>query len=69
MLDERMPSLLDVVTGLLTVFVIAPFLRAMVMKKNRSPEWRALWAESNRNRLPLLFTVLVRVIIAVSFIF
>ena len=56
-------------TGLLTVFVIAPFLRAMVMKKNRSPEWRALWAESNRNRLPLLFTVLVRVIIAVSFIF
>ena len=59
----------NAITGLLTVFVIAPFLRAMVMKKNRSPEWRALWAESNRNRLPLLFTVLVRVIIAVSFIF
>ena len=59
----------NAVTGLLTVFVIAPFLRAMVMKKNRSPEWRALWAESNRNRLPLLFTVLVRAIIAVAFIF
>ena len=39
------------VTGVLTVLVIAPFLRAMVMKKNRSPEFRALWAESNRNRL------------------
>ena len=28
------------VTGVLTVLVIAPFLRAMVMKKNRSPEFR-----------------------------
>ncbi len=62
-------SVPDIVTGLLTVVCIAPFLRAMVMKKNRSPEWRALWTESNRNRLPLLFTVLVRVVLAVSFVF
>ena len=39
------------------------------MKKNHSEEWKALWAESNRNRLPLLFTVLVRAIIAIAFIF
>ena len=32
------------VTGVLTVLLIAPFLRAMVMKKNRSPEFRALCA-------------------------
>ena len=57
------------VTGVLTVLVIAPFLRAMVMKKNRSPEFRALWAESNRNRLPLIFTIVVRAIIAIAFIF
>jgi len=57
------------VTGVLTVLIIAPFLRAMVMKKNRSPEFRALWAESNRNRLPLIFTILVRAIIAIAFIF
>ncbi|MBQ8487451.1 MAG: cation:proton antiporter [Prevotella sp.] len=59
----------NAITGVLTVVCIAPFLRAMVMKKNRSEEWKALWAESNRNRLPLLFTVLVRMMIAVSFIF
>ena len=59
----------NAITGLLTVFFISPFLRAMVMKKNRSEEWKALWAESNRNRIPLLFTILVRVMIAVSFIF
>ena len=56
-------------TGLLTVLLIAPFLRAMVMKKNRSPEFRELWAESSRNRLPLMLTILVRILIALSFIF
>ena len=59
----------NAITGVLTVLLIAPFLRAMVMKKNRSEEWKKLWAESNRNHLPLLFTILVRVLIALSFIF
>ena len=59
----------NAITGVLTVLLISPFLRAMVMKKNRSEEWKALWEESNRNRLPLLFTILVRVVIAVTFIF
>jgi CPA2 family monovalent cation:H+ antiporter-2 len=59
----------NAITGVLTILVIAPFLRAMVMKKNRSEEWKALWNESNRNRLPLLFTILVRFLIAVGFIF
>ncbi|MBQ9648837.1 MAG: cation:proton antiporter [Prevotella sp.] len=59
----------NAITGILTVLLIAPFLRAMVMKKNRSEEFKALWAESNRNRLPLIFTILVRGLIAVGFIF
>ena len=59
----------NAITGVLTVLFISPFLRAMVMKKNRSEEWKTLWEESNVNRLPLLFTVLVRVVIAVGFIF
>jgi len=59
----------NAITGLLTVLFIAPFLRAMVMKKNRSDEWKKLWHESNRNHLPLLSTILARVVIAVAFIF
>jgi len=55
--------------GLLTVLLISPFLRAMIMKKNRSEEFKALWAESVRNRPPLIFTILVRVVLAVAFIF
>ena len=59
----------NAITGVLTVLFMAPFLRAMVMKKNRSEEWRTLWEESNRNRVPLLFTVLVRAVLAISFLF
>lgn len=59
----------DALTALLTTAALAPLLRAMVMKKNHSREWKALWAENARNRLPLVFTVLVRGIIACSFIF
>ena len=59
----------NAITGVLTVILIAPFLRAMVMKKNRSEEWKALWAESNRNHLPLLFTIVVRIGVAVGLVF
>jgi len=59
----------NAITITATIVLIAPFLRAMVMKKNRSEEFRALWAESNRNRLPLLFTILVRFMIALAFVF
>jgi len=59
----------NAITGIATVIAISPFLRAMVVKKNKSEEWKALWNVSNRNRLPLIFTVLVRVAIAMSFVF
>lgn len=57
------------ICGLLTVLAMSPFLRAMVMKKNHSEEFKALWAESRLNHLPLLFTVIVRVVVACSFVF
>lgn len=55
--------------GLLTVIIISPFLRAMVMKKNHSEEFKALWNENVYNRIPLIFTIVVRVVIASAFIF
>lgn len=57
------------ICGVLTVLCISPFLRAMVMKKNHSDEFRALWQESRLNHLPLIFTILVRMVIAVGLIF
>ena len=59
----------NVLSGLATVLAISPFLRAIVMKKNHSEEFKALWTQNRLNRLPLIFTVLVRVVIAVAFVF
>ena len=59
----------DLITGIVAVLLISPFLRAMIMKKNRSEEFKALWRESNRNRLPLIFTILLRIGVAMAFIF
>ena len=57
------------VTGLLTVMMIAPFLRSIVMKNNHSEEFKTLWTQSHLNRPPLIFTVLVRLVIAASILF
>ncbi len=57
------------VTGALAVLCLSPFMRALVMKNNHSEEFRTLWTESRLNRLPLLFTILVRGAIATAILF
>ena len=52
-----------------TLLLMAPFLRAMIMKKNKSMEFKHLWLKSRRNRAPLIFTILVRIAIALGFIY
>lgn len=59
----------NLVCGLLTVLAMSPFLRALVMKKNHSEEFKSLWSESRLNHLPLIFTIIARVVIASGFIF
>ena len=59
----------NAITGILAIVLIAPFLRAIIMKKNHSNEWKRLWVESSINRIPLLFTIVVRFVIALAFIF
>lgn len=55
--------------GLATLAIISPFLRAIVMKKNHSEEFKALWNSSPYNKPPLIFTILVRLAIASAFVF
>jgi CPA2 family monovalent cation:H+ antiporter-2 len=52
-----------------TLLVIAPFLRAIIAKKMHSVEFRTLWTQNRINRLPLIFTVLIRMIIALALVF
>lgn len=55
--------------GLLTLLFISPFLRAIMMKKNHSEEFKALWNSNPYNRLPLILTIIVRVAVASAFVF
>ena len=57
------------ICGLVTISFISPFLRAIVMKKNHSEEFKALWTDNRLNRFPLVFTIIVRIVIAVAFVF
>lgn len=51
-----------------TILALAPFLRAMIMKKNRSIEFKALWADSRFNHAPLISTFILRVVIGIGFV-
>lgn len=53
---------------ILTLLLISAFLRAIVMKKNHSIEFKALWNESSYNRLPLVALVLMRVVLVLGMI-
>lgn len=52
----------------LTIAAIAPFLRAMIMKKNRSEEFKSLWSDRRFNHAPLISIILLRIVIAIGFI-
>lgn len=58
----------SLVGALFTILCISPFLRTIVMKKNRSIEFKALWEDSHVNRGSLASTIVFRVVIAVLFV-
>ena len=63
------PAVAGVVCALLTIAVVSPFLRAIVMRKNHSEEWQTI---SRRGRLPhgvLMATFVVRYLIAAALVF
>lgn len=57
------------ICGALTVLLMSPFLRAIVMKKSHSRELQALWHEHILNRAPIILLITAKVAIACSFIF
>ena len=54
--------------AVLTLLCIAPFIRAMIAKKNRSEEFKALWNDSRLNIAPLVMLVAARVLIALAMV-
>ena len=55
--------------GVVTLLCIAPFLRGIMARGRRSSLFIALWKENRYNRLPLIFTLIVRGVVVGMFIF
>ena len=62
-------SWVDVACAIATLAIVAPFLRAIVMKKNHSEEFKALWIENRWNRPMLILTIIVRMALVAFFIY
>ena len=58
----------DVVTALVTMLFLSPFLQVIMVKKNHTIAFRALWADSRVNRGPLIALILMRIVIALLFV-
>ena len=58
----------SLLSALVIVLFISPFLRAIMIKKNHSVEFVTLWRDSRGNRAPLVATIVLRILLAVSFV-
>ena len=59
----------DIVSAAATILLMAPFLRSIMIKKNHSEEFVALWNQNKGNRAPLIGTIVIRIAIALGFVF
>lgn len=63
---EKTPGIWgNVISAVLTLLLMAPFLRAIMMKKNRSEEFKNLWKDNRLNRGALVSLVVFRIIICI----
>jgi len=58
----------SLLAAVVIILCIAPFLRAIMIKKNHSVEFVALWNDSRGNRAPLLATIILRLLLGISFV-
>ncbi len=59
----------NAVCGVVTLVCIAPFLLGIMARGGRSSLFLTLWKESRYNRLPLVFTLIVRTVVVCMLIF
>ena len=57
-----------VVSALVILSALAPFLRAIMVKHNKSESFLGLWEENRANRAPLVASIVLRMVLAAGFI-
>lgn len=63
---EKTPGIWgNVISAVITLLLMAPFLRAIMMKKNRSEEFKNLWNDNRLNRGALISLIVFRIIICI----
>ena len=68
--EKWIPDLWDnIVTAVVIIIAMAPFLRAIMIKHNKSDSFLGLWEENKANRAPLVASIIIRLLIASGFIF
>ncbi|MDR1727430.1 MAG: cation:proton antiporter [Acidobacteriota bacterium] len=61
----RVPSFWgSLLVAVVTILAIAPFLRPMIVRKNKSPEFKRLWTDSRLNRSGLLTLTAFRILVS-----
>ena len=66
---EHIPGIWGaLLSAVLTLIVLAPFLRAIVAKKNHSMEFQLLWEDNRFNRGYLVSLVIFRFVLAVVYV-
>ena len=67
--DGLLPSPWNsITTAVLTIVLLSPFLRLLMIKKNHSEDFQALWKDNLFNRAPLLAVQLLRILMAAGFL-
>lgn len=57
-----------IISLVLILLLIAPMLRAIMMKKNHSAEFQQLWLDSKYNRGPLVSLIILRIILCIGLV-
>lgn len=66
---DKLPGLKGQIISLaLILLIIAPMLRAIMMKKNRSEEYLQLWNDSKFNRGPLVSLIVIRIALCIGLV-
>ena len=58
----------SLVAAAVIILCISPFMRAIMIKKNHSVEFVTLWRENRGNRAPLVATIILRILLVISFV-
>lgn len=58
----------NILSLVLILLLISPMLRAIMMKKNHSIEFRQLWMDSKYNRGPLVSLIILRIILCIGMV-